>query len=51
MVSFDRPIAPKGQWPIVWEVPLVRFLEREGYDLSYQTDVDTHLSPASLLVG
>ena len=49
MVSFDRPIAPKGQWPIVWEVPLVRFLEREGYDLSYQTDVDTHLSPASLL--
>src|SRR5436853_227279 len=49
MVSFDRPIAPLGQWPIVWEVPLIRFLEREGYDLSYQTDVDTHLSPASLL--
>jgi N,N-dimethylformamidase beta subunit-like, C-terminal len=48
-VSFDRPIAPKGQWPIVWEVPLVRFLEREGYDLSYQTDVDTHLAPSSLL--
>jgi PKD domain len=48
-VSFDRPIAPKGQWPIIWEVPLVRFLEREGYDLSYQTDVDTHLNPASLL--
>jgi hypothetical protein len=49
MVSFDRPTAPGGQWPIVWEVPLVRFLEREGYDLAYQTDVDTHLSPASLL--
>jgi N,N-dimethylformamidase beta subunit-like, C-terminal/PKD domain len=49
MVSFDRPIAPGGQWPIVWEVPLVRFLEREGYDLSYQTDVDTHLNTASLL--
>jgi len=48
-VSFDRPVAPKGQWPIVWEVPLVRFLEREGYDLSYQTDVDTHLDPGSLL--
>jgi N,N-dimethylformamidase beta subunit-like protein len=48
-VSFDRPIAPKGQWPVVWEVPLVRFLEREGYDVSYQTDVDTHLSPAGLL--
>src|SRR5919108_727938 len=48
-VSFDRPIAPGGQWPIVWEVPLVRFLEREGYDVSYQTDIDTHLNPASLL--
>jgi hypothetical protein len=48
-VSFDRPIAPKGQWPIVWEVPFVRFLEREGYDVSYQTDVDTHLRPAELL--
>ena len=34
-VSFDRPFAPGGQWPVVWEVPLVRFLEREGYDVSY----------------
>jgi len=24
-----------------WEIQLVRFLEREGYDVSYQTDVDT----------
>jgi hypothetical protein len=48
-VSFDRPIAAGGQWPVVWEVPLVRFLEREGYDVSYQTDIDTHLNPASLL--
>src|SRR5438105_1198596 len=49
MVSFDRPISPGGQWPIVWEVPLARVLEREGYDLSYQTDVDTHLNSAGLL--
>ena len=48
-VSFDRPIAPGGQWPVVWEVPLVRFLEREGYDVSYETDVDTHLNPGELL--
>ena len=27
----------------------MRFLEREGYDVSYQTDVDTHATPASLL--
>jgi hypothetical protein len=48
-VSFDRPIAPAGQWPVVWEVPLIRFLEREGYDVSYQTDLDTHMRPGSLL--
>jgi hypothetical protein len=48
-VSFDRPIAPAGQWPIVWEVPLIRFLEREGYDVTYQTDLDTHLRPGTLL--
>jgi hypothetical protein len=28
--------------PWEWEIQLVRFLEREGYDVSYQTDVDTH---------
>ena len=30
------------------EIQLVRFLEREGYDVAYQTDVDTHRDPASL---
>ena len=51
-VSFDRPYDwhpdPGGQ-PLEWEYPLVRFLERSGYDLSYQTDVDTDADPASLL--
>ena len=32
-----------------WEIQLVRFLEREGYDVSYQTDVDTDLDGSSLL--
>jgi hypothetical protein len=31
------------------ELPWVRFLEREGVDVSYQTDVDTDRTPASLL--
>ena len=35
--------------PLEWELHLVRFLEREGYDVAYQTDVDTHRDPASLL--
>jgi hypothetical protein len=51
-VSFERPYQweplPGGQ-PLEWEVPLVRFLEREGYDVSYQADVDTDANPDSLL--
>jgi hypothetical protein len=51
-VSFDRPYdwepVPGGQ-PLEWEYPLVRWLERSGYDVSYQTDVDTDANPGSLL--
>jgi hypothetical protein len=52
-VSFDRPYAtsrPGNQAaPLEWELQVVRFLEREGYDASYQTDVDTDRDPGSLL--
>ncbi len=60
-VSFDRPYDEKtmrtadGQatdnanLPQVSEFPLVRFLERDGYDVSYTTDVDTDARPAGLL--
>jgi hypothetical protein len=48
-VSFDRPLAFTAQGPFEWEYNLVRFLEREGYDVSYQTDVDTDVRPESLL--
>jgi hypothetical protein len=51
-VSFDRPYnwtpRPGGQ-PLEWEYPLVRWLERSGYDVSYQTDVDTDADPGSLV--
>jgi len=48
-VSFDRPLAYTAQGPFEAEYNLVRFLEREGYDVSYQTDVDTDEHPESLL--
>ncbi|MDX6516348.1 MAG: hypothetical protein QOH73_2014, partial [Gaiellaceae bacterium] len=42
-VSFDRPYARfafnQGHM-YQWEIPMVHFLEREGYDVSYTTDVD-----------
>ena len=48
-VSFDRPYAPGTQNPMGWEYPFVLFLEQAGYDVSYQTDLDTDRDPSSLL--
>ncbi len=52
-VSFDRPYGtnrPGNQAaPLEWELQVARFLEREGYDVSYQTDADTDRDPGSLL--
>ena len=51
-VSFDRPYlwsAPGSQAVSGWELPVVRFLEREGYDVSYATDVDVDRDPSLLL--
>jgi hypothetical protein len=55
-VSFDRPYAGgvdaafRGdQAPLSVEIQLVHFLERSGYDVAYQTDLDTDRDPSSLL--
>ena len=47
-VSFNRPYNPLRPVPLQWDVGLVRFLEREGYDVSYSTDVDTDRNPGEL---
>jgi hypothetical protein len=53
-VSFNRPYAANpygvrldgaGDFLRRWEYNALRFLEREGYDVSYTTDVDTHERP------
>jgi hypothetical protein len=48
-VSFDRPYATSGLELISREYPLVRFLERTGYDVSYATGPDVDRSPRELL--
>jgi hypothetical protein len=57
-ISFNRPYAanPYGtrldgasDFLRRWEYNMVRFLEREGYDVTYTTDVDTHQNPRILL--
>jgi hypothetical protein len=47
-VSFDRPYVTTGPAPLEWEIGLVRFLERRGYDVSYTADVDTDRRPSEL---
>jgi hypothetical protein len=46
-VSFNRP--GYGQSPLQFEYQAVRFLEREGYDVSYTTNYDLAVDPAELL--
>jgi hypothetical protein len=42
-VSFDRPYAVHGAGDLLlWEVPLILWLERQGYDLAYCTGIDVH---------
>src|SRR5215471_19077075 len=48
-VSYNRPFATRGQdpgfgtsnWVFYGEYPMVRFLEANGYDVSYMSEVDT----------
>jgi N,N-dimethylformamidase beta subunit-like protein len=49
-VSFDRPYADDGAGQFLnWEINLVRWLERSGYDVTYSTNLDTHSNGAALL--
>lgn len=52
-VSFNRPYGQERQlgvgWLFDWEIFMLRFLEREGYDVSYVTNLDVHENGSSLL--
>jgi hypothetical protein len=44
-VSFNRPYSTRtGAYEFLfgWEYQMARFLEREGYDVAYATNIDTH---------
>ncbi len=55
-VSYTRPFPPlrdanlNARWPFVYDLPLLRYLEREGFDVAYGTNVDTQREPWTLLV-
>jgi N,N-dimethylformamidase beta subunit-like protein len=51
-VSFNRPYRDSngaGHF-FKWEFDMLGFLEREGYEVTYATDIDTHENPAGLLL-
>jgi hypothetical protein len=48
-VSYDRPFADDGAGNFLnWEIQFVRWAEKSGYDLTYTTDIDTHVNGAEL---
>jgi hypothetical protein len=52
-VSYNRPFATRGNVAITWvfdtEYPMVRWLEANGYNVSYFTGVDSDRSGAEIL--
>lgn len=62
-ISFDRPYSiyvnglPMDFNPLtngsgeflIWEFPLAYWLEKEGYDVTYTSNIDTHADPEGLL--
>ena len=52
-VSFDRPYRDDGSgglfyWQL-WDLYMIQWLEKNGYNVAYSTDLDTHLNGSRLL--
>jgi hypothetical protein len=48
-VAFDRPVERQSlRRAFEWDAPLVLFLERSGFDMAYQADLDTARDPSTL---
>ncbi|MBN9691818.1 MAG: hypothetical protein J0M24_16375 [Verrucomicrobia bacterium] len=46
---FDAPLSQGSGEFLLWEFPLAFWLEKEGYDLTYISNQDTHRNPSGLL--
>jgi hypothetical protein len=44
----DQPLSTgSGEW-LLWEFPLAFWMEQQGYDVTYVSNLDTHADPAGL---
>ncbi|MFN3651945.1 MAG: N,N-dimethylformamidase beta subunit family domain-containing protein [Armatimonadota bacterium] len=48
---FDAPLSTGSGEFLLWEFPLAYWMEQQGYDVSYITNVETHAEPETLLRG
>ncbi len=46
---FDAPLSTGSGEFLLWEFPLAYWMEKEGYDVTYTTNVDTHAESEGLL--
>lgn len=51
MVSYSRPFAQNAGagWILSWEIHMIRWLERSGYDVGYANDLNVNDDPSILL--
>jgi Domain of unknown function (DUF4347)/Domain of unknown function (DUF4082) len=47
-VSLDRPFTPNSIGILTWEYNMARWLESQGYDISYYSNIDVHTNPFQL---
>ncbi|MBX3732531.1 MAG: twin-arginine translocation signal domain-containing protein [Verrucomicrobiae bacterium] len=45
---FDAPLSQGSGEFLLWEFPVAFWLEQQGYDVTYVSNLDTHLDPAGL---
>lgn len=45
----DAPLSQGSGEFLLWEFPLAFWMEQQGYDVSYLSNIDTHLHPGRLL--
>ena len=46
---FDAPLSTGSGEFLLWEFPLAYWMEQQGYDVSYISNIDTHARPERLL--
>ena len=46
---FDQPLSVGSGEFLLWEFPVAYWMEQQGYDVSYISNVDTHADPDGLL--